>query len=151
VDAWYEAGLRFACSRCGQCCTGPGGTVRVSAEEEARLAARLGLDRATFRARWIRPLPDGAASLRERPNGDCVFLDGAGGCAVYGDRPRQCRTWPFWRRNLASPEHWRGAGAHCPGIGRGELHGGAEIRALSAEDGTSGVIPPSGASPEPGF
>lgn len=151
MDAWYEAGLRFECTRCGRCCTGPGGTVRVSPEEEARLAARLDLDPATFRARWVRPLPGGAASLRERPNGDCVFLDAEGGCAVYADRPRQCRTWPFWRRNLASPGHWEAAGERCPGIGRGPLHGGAEILASCAEDGTSGEIPPPERPRGPGF
>ena len=24
-------------------------------------------------------------------------------CSIYGVRPLQCRTWPFWPENLASP------------------------------------------------
>eukprot|EP00961_Rhodomonas_salina_P046921 629705-Rhodomonas_salina.2 len=25
-------------------------------------------------------------------------------CSLYEARPKQCRTWPFWPENLASPE-----------------------------------------------
>ena len=46
-------------------------------------------------------------SLKEFPNGDCVFFDGEQRkCTVYEARPRQCRTWPFWDSNLRSVEAW---------------------------------------------
>ena len=32
-DPWYREGLRFECIRCGGCCTGFPGTVRVTNEE----------------------------------------------------------------------------------------------------------------------
>jgi Fe-S-cluster containining protein len=43
-------------------------------------------------------------------------------CTVYGARPRQCRTWPFWDSNLKTPEDWAHACEVCPGSGKGQLH-----------------------------
>jgi Fe-S-cluster containining protein len=138
--AWYQGGLRFGCTRCGNCCTGAPGTVRVDASEEAALAAHLALDLATFRERCTRRLEDGATSLVEKANFECVFWDRARGCTVYAARPKQCRTWPFWRANLASPAHWAAAAHSCPGMDRGELHPAAAIAACAADDGTSGAV-----------
>jgi len=42
-------------------------------------------------------------------------------CQVYEARPRQCRTWPFWNSNLASPAAWRQTAEQCPGCNRGKL------------------------------
>lgn len=62
-------------------------------------------------------------SLREFPNGDCVFFDGQKRrCTVYGARPRQCRSWPFWDSNLRTPEDWRRTCEVCPGSGKGKLY-----------------------------
>ena len=47
---WYEQGLRFTCTTCGNCCTGGPGYVWVTDEEVDRLAAHLGLSRS--RRRW---------------------------------------------------------------------------------------------------
>jgi len=60
-------------------------------------------------------------TLREQANGDCVFYDRQRGCTVYPVRPRQCRTWPFWESNLATPEDWERTESICPGSGQGEL------------------------------
>jgi Fe-S-cluster containining protein len=140
-DPWYRDGLRFTCTRCGHCCTGEPGTVRVSEEEAAELARVVGLDLADFYERYTRLLDDGSTSLTEKPDHACVFWSASAGCTVYAARPRQCRTWPFWRRNLASPAHWTAAARACPGIGRGELHAGTEIACQAEHDGTSGVLP----------
>ena len=43
------------------------------------------------------------------------------GCTVYRVRPAQCRTWPFWESNLATPEDWQRTTEICPGSGEGEL------------------------------
>jgi len=138
---WYEAGLSFACTRCGNCCTGQPGEVRVSEAEAEALAAHLGVDLADFHERFTRHTPDGATSLTEKANFDCVFWSARDGCTVYALRPRQCRTWPFWRRNLASPTHWAEAARGCPGLGRGALHPAETIAELAADDGTSGIVP----------
>lgn len=119
---WFKDGLRFTCSQCGDCCTGAPGYVWVNAEEIAALAARLELTPAEFEQKYTRKLGV-RRSLVEFPNGDCVFFDGqARKCTVYEDRPRQCRTWPFWSSNVKSEQAWRETCQACPGSGKGELY-----------------------------
>ena len=62
-------------------------------------------------------------SLKEKRNYDCVFLDGeTRRCTVYEQRPRQCRTWPFWDSNIRTPDAWEAAQEACPGCGHGKLY-----------------------------
>lgn len=138
---WFARGLRFECTQCGKCCGGAPGTVLVSPEELDALAQELQLSSEQFREEYTRRLPSGRLSLREKTNHDCVFYEADRGCTVYGQRPQQCRTWPFWRANIASREHWASAAQECPGIERGETHSLARIKELAASDGTSGFIP----------
>lgn len=131
--ATTEDGLRFRCTMCGNCCTGPPGTVQLDEHELRTLASRLGLSQADFIERYTKPMTgaQGGAqhSLTERLTAfgyDCVFLDresvpGKAICGVYEDRPAQCRTWPFWKRNLADERAWDRASATCPGINTGPL------------------------------
>jgi uncharacterized protein len=119
---WYHAGLRFTCTQCGDCCTGTPGHVWVNNEEIVALAAATGKDVEEYEDQFVRRV-GARKSLKELPNGDCVMLDAQSRkCTVYGARPRQCRTWPFWDSNLKSPEDWKHTCAVCPGSGRGELH-----------------------------
>ncbi len=120
-------GLRFTCTECGQCCTGEPGYVYVTDEEIAAIARLLDVPEDEFRARATRPAP-GGTSLKERANGDCIFLRGTR-CLVYEARPTQCRTYPFWPANLASAEAWNAAAADCPGIGEGRRWTADEILA----------------------
>ncbi len=116
---WYRHGLRFHCQRCGRCCTGQTGYVWVTEAEIVRIAAHRGEPREAFardHVRWV----DGRLSLLERPGGDCELFDRSAGCTVYDARPSQCRTWPFWPVNLATPGAWRQAGMKCPGVGAGD-------------------------------
>jgi hypothetical protein len=115
--------------------------VRVSDAEIARLAARLELGDAEFRTAYTRRLRGGEISLRETRAKDCVFFERERGCRVYGARPRQCRTWPFWRSVIHSEERWREEAQECPGMNRGALRAAAEISEIARDDGTSGVIP----------
>ena len=126
-DDWYKDGLCFECTRCGDCCSGFPGTVTVDDAEIAALATRLELDDAEFRRRYTRHMQDGSTSLREEPNYDCVFFAGENGCLVYEDRPRQCRDWPFWRKNVLAPESWNAAARSCPGMNQGRLYTLEEI------------------------
>jgi len=135
-DPWWRDGLRFTCTRCGKCCGGAPGTVRVSDAEIEALALRVGFTVPEFRAAFTRGLRGGERSLRERRDGTCVFYDARGGCGVYSDRPRQCRTWPFWRAVVHSPERWAEEAAQCPGMGRGEVHDAEAIERSLADDGT---------------
>jgi Fe-S-cluster containining protein len=119
---WYSDGLEFSCTECGGCCTGAPGAVWVSEEEVAALAAEKGCTVEGFRSEYIRPV-DGKDSLTEvltEKGYDCVFLEGGKRCTVYSARPTQCRTFPFWPRQLESPEAWQEAALDCEGIGRGD-------------------------------
>lgn len=125
-EPWYSDGLRFTCTRCGNCCTGEPGYVWVNDEELAAIAALRGEPVEQVRALYTRPAARGP-TLREKDNGDCVFFERGAGCTVYSVRPRQCRTWPFWESNLATPEDWQRTCRVCPGSGEGELIPAEEI------------------------
>ena len=120
---WYEDGLRFTCSQCGDCCTGAPGYVWVNRTEIEQIAAAAGVeDIDQFEAMYVRKVGI-RKSLREHSNGDCVFFDpDARCCTVYQARPRQCRTWPFWDSNVRTPEAWDATCEACPGSGRGKLY-----------------------------
>ena len=132
--AWYSEGLRFECARCGRCCGGEPGDVLVDTNEIERMASHLGLTEEEFSDHFLRFTPRGP-SLRERADGDCVLLSEPGRgehrrCTVYEVRPMQCRRWPFWAENLATPRDWKRAAAECPGMDRGQLHSLDEIERL---------------------
>jgi Fe-S-cluster containining protein len=136
---WYADGLKFTCSQCGNCCTGGPGFVWISQEEIVRLAEFLKITPEETVEKYCRKF-DGRFSLHERRTRegqyDCIFLKEQevptpeGGspqsvplrrkmCSIYPVRPLQCRTWPFWPENLASPEAWDRAAKRCHGMSRG--------------------------------
>lgn len=120
-DVWYRDGLQFECTQCGDCCTGSPGFVWVTDKEIEEIAQVLDKPVGEIRLLYTRPAR-GMISLREFPNGDCIFLDPkTRGCQVYQARPIQCRTWPFWRVNIDSPKHWEETQKICPGAGRGNF------------------------------
>ncbi len=124
---WYHEGLRFSCTECGNCCTGFSGYVWVNKEEMSALAERLGIDLDEFERLYTRKIGI-RYSLKEFPNGSCVFFDEERrNCTVYEDRPRQCRTWPFWGSNLRTPQQWQATCEACPGAGQGRLYQLEEI------------------------
>jgi Fe-S-cluster containining protein len=125
-EPWYQDGLRFHCTRCGNCCTGTPGFVWVNEEEIAAIAEFRGESIQETTALCTR-LARRGRSLREKENGDCVFYDRQEGCTIYPVRPRQCRTWPFWASNVDTPEAWRQTCEVCPGSGQGELISAEEI------------------------
>lgn len=95
--------------------------VWVNDEEIEQMASVLDKPVGEIRLMHTRPYR-GGVSLTEFANGDCTFLDPkTRGCRVYGARPRQCRTWPFWNSNLHSEARWRDAAKSCPGMNEGQL------------------------------
>jgi uncharacterized protein len=120
-DPWFRDGLKFSCTGCGGCCTGAPGYVWVNKAEIEALAAAVGITPAEFERRYVR-LIGIRKSLVEFANGDCAFYHSESRtCQVYDARPRQCRTWPFWPSNLASPMAWEGTAERCPGCNHGRL------------------------------
>ena len=126
TEPWYHEGLRFRCTRCGNCCTGEPGHVYVNDEEIAAIAAFRGESVEHLTALYSKPTHR-ERSLREKVNGECVFYERGQGCTIYAVRPRQCRTWPFWQGNVRSPEDWERTKSICPGAGQGELISADEI------------------------
>ena len=120
-EAWYSDGLRFECTQCGDCCSGSEGYVWVNQEEIDGMANRIGMDSAAFEERFVKRVGV-RRSLKERPGGDCVLLDPqTRKCTAYEERPRQCKTWPFWQSNIRTPEAWAEAAQACPGCNKGNL------------------------------
>lgn len=118
---WYQNGLQFQCTQCGDCCSGDPGVVWVDRQELKEIAEFTGLTETELRLRHTRNVGR-QISLTERENGDCSFLDkGSRRCTIYSVRPKQCRTWPFWNSNLQSPEAWEETMRVCPGAGRGNF------------------------------
>jgi len=135
---WYAGGLRFACTRCGSCCGGAPGYVWVQTTDVNRIAGHLNLTPDEFVRKHVRNIGRGR-SLRELHNGDCEFLerlsDGRTRCRIHEVRPVQCRTWPFWKSNLASETAWKLAAGICPGMNTGELYSMAQIEAYLKANG----------------
>jgi len=140
---WYADGLRFTCTMCGNCCTGAPGYVWITPAEGRAIAAFLGLTEGEFLERYTRAVSKGRRSLNEYSNGDCAFLipreDGSRICRIHSVRPTQCRTWPFWNSNLASPRAWEGAARHCPGMNQGQHHSLPVIQAALAQNRAAGL------------
>ncbi|MCC6507941.1 MAG: YkgJ family cysteine cluster protein [Pirellulaceae bacterium] len=119
---WYQDGLSFTCTQCGQCCSGAPGYVWVTAAEILAMASAMSMDESAFRDKFVRRV-GARESLIEYSDGDCIFLDPqTRGCMVYTARPSQCRTWPFWDSNLRSPSAWKKTCEVCPGAGEGKLY-----------------------------
>lgn len=132
AEPWYKDGLKFKCTGCGDCCTGAPGYVWVNQLEIDALAERLGMSSAAFEKKYVRQIGV-RRSLVEYKNGDCVFFDNkTRKCTVYEQRPRQCRTWPFWNSNLRSPEAWEETCESCPGSGKGKLYQLSHIQEQAA-------------------
>ncbi|MDR2143716.1 MAG: YkgJ family cysteine cluster protein [Treponema sp.] len=130
---FYARGLRFSCTRCSSCCRYESGFVFLSRKDAELLAEKLKMDYTAFVetfCRWV-PTPDPVSggvlrlSLKEKTNFDCVFWDG--GCKVYGRRPLQCRSFPFWDSIMRSEAVWKSL--DCPGKDRGTFHSPDEIEA----------------------
>jgi len=126
---WYAPeGLRFECTECGACCTGPPGYVQINQQEAEAIAAKLGVPVDTVWNQYTREDPTGRSLKETRsPEGwDCIFLDresvpGKALCSVYEARPLQCRTFPWWPEHLRSPKTWARLARECEGVGRGDF------------------------------
>lgn len=115
---WYKDGLRFKCTGCGKCCTGPSGIVHITSDEAVQMAKALNLTLQVFKIRYTRTRNNQLA-LVEKKNElggyDCIFLKDKA-CQIYQARPAQCRSYPFWPENLNTSQSWYLASLTCEGI-----------------------------------
>ncbi len=132
TNKWYNNGLHFECTQCGQCCGGMPGYVWVTEHEIIQIAQYLEMPVEKFVDKYLKQVGR-RLSLREKTkkeNYDCIFLERTATtvkCKIYPVRPKQCRTWPFWKMNIGTPDDWLEANKRCPGINRGRLYSSDEI------------------------
>lgn len=140
--AWYVGGLRFECVQCGQCCSGPAeGYIWVSRGEIKLIADYLKISVEQLRQKYLRRVGFRTTIIEHPGTKDCIFLNqGLRGlpesqrkCMIYPVRPSQCRMWPFWPSNLASPDAWANAARRCPGINHGKLYSFDEIESIKTK------------------
>jgi Fe-S-cluster containining protein len=112
---WYSEGLKFKCTECGKCCTGAPGYVWVSQKEMEAMATFLNISLQEFMRKYTRKVGQRYSLLESKKNYDCVFLKDRK-CQVYGARPTQCRTYPWWPQNLRSEQAWEETARVCEGI-----------------------------------
>jgi hypothetical protein len=126
---WYQEGLRFECTGCGDCCTGAPGYIWVNQAEIDALAEYLEMTPSAFEKKYVHKVGI-RRSLKELPKSyDCVLFDSnTRKCTVYEARPRQCRTWPFWKSNVRTEQTWAETCEACPGSGKGKLYQLEEIQ-----------------------
>ena len=133
-EKWYVSGLYFECQGCGGCCSGPGeGYIWVTKPEIEIIADFLKMTAGQFRQKYLKRVGFRTTIIEHHLTKDCIFLlSEAGGrqCAIYSVRPSQCRSWPFWAGNLASPGTWNKAAQKCPGINRGRRYSFEEIEEI---------------------
>ena len=121
---FFDAGIHFECRRCGACCTGDPGVIRISGPEIRLLADFLKMSASDLTRTHLRPVASGF-SIAEEPDGSCRFYNQ--GCEIYPVRPLQCRTYPFWFSQMRSLRLWEKARCQCPGIGNGALYSRGSI------------------------
>ena len=115
---WYKEGLSFSCTGCGKCCTGTPGAVWISEQEIVELTSFLQIPKEEVIHKYTRLLGNRRALLEKPPKNkeyDCIFLEGKQ-CTIYSIRPKQCKTFPWWKENLESKASWLEAGESCEGI-----------------------------------
>jgi Fe-S-cluster containining protein len=134
---WYLEGVRFGCNACGKCCVNHGegfDFVFSTRVERKRIAERMGISLRRFEAEYCERV---AGRLSFISAGQaCVFLED-GQCSVYEQRPKQCRSFPFWPELMESRSTWdKDVASFCPGVGKGELHSFADIRKQLTDAGS---------------
>ncbi|MEM7408934.1 MAG: YkgJ family cysteine cluster protein [Myxococcota bacterium] len=113
-DAHAPFPFRHRCLRSGNCCSRPGGQVRVTPDDARHIADHLGMTEAAFRSRYVDVRGD---RLAAGPTSACVFLEGGrpSRCTIYPVRPERCRSWPYWEE-LRDPTERAAAFRVCPGL-----------------------------------
>lgn len=113
---WYQEGLKFKCTGCGNCCTGAPGFIWVSAVEMKEMAIFLNMPLDLFKRKYVRQRNNQYALIEKKSeNHNCIFLKD-NKCQIYPVRPSQCKTFPWWKENLNSVESWKLAAQFCEGI-----------------------------------
>lgn len=131
---WYENGLRFKCTQCGNCCTSRGEHTYLYAmpEDVTAISGYLGMSEEAFLEEHCGE--DQGWTIIQSEGSSCTFLDTEGRCSIYPVRPKQCSSWPFWEENLRKPIWENIVLSTCPGSGKGDLHSADEAERIAQEN-----------------
>ena len=100
---WYE------CQRCGNCCRWPG-DVHITDAETHSIAEFLGISQHDFVQDYTRlNARRNGLSIIDKPNGECIFLEGLNVCKLQSVKPVHCLGFP----NAWNFPGWR---EHCEAI-----------------------------------
>ena len=131
-EPWYNDGLVFGCTKCGKCCTGAPGYVWLTDEEVEVICKYLCISQEEFLRVYTRRVNGKLALVERKQNFDCIFLKNKK-CLIYAVRPKQCKTYPFWKEIVQDKASWKLQAQFCEGINHpeGKLHSVQEIASLS--------------------
>ena len=89
---------RYVCQRCGNCCRWPG-DVRIDDNEVKGISEFLEMSEEAFTEQFTRLNANRTGlSIIDKPNGECVFLEGVNVCRIQPVKPAQCGGFPNeWR------------------------------------------------------
>ncbi|NGX28370.1 MAG: hypothetical protein K940chlam1_00549 [Candidatus Anoxychlamydiales bacterium] len=134
---WYKDGLRFKClNNCSNCCTGAPGFVYLTDGEIENISNFFKISKKSFLTKYTRQVRNGISLKENYKNFDCCFLKDKK-CLIYTQRPKQCKTFPWWKNNLKTTQAWQNSKKDCPGLDHvdGKLYSFQEIQKnLSDED-----------------
>jgi uncharacterized protein len=101
----------YECTRCGNCCRWPG-DVNITSAEIPAISKHLNLSEEAFVSQYTRlNSKRSGLSIIDKPNGECIFLEGKNTCLIQPVKPHQCsgfpNQWRFdgWRELCESIEH----------------------------------------------
>lgn len=122
---WYETFFQssstkfpFECTGCGKCCQTKG-EVYLNPTETQQAASLLSMPLEDFKTKFVAreeetsteqkwtvlKQKNAIASGGEKVT-QCVFLNEEMQCGIYGARPLQCSTYPFWPRIMNDIDGW---------------------------------------------
>ncbi len=115
---WEKQDIRFKCKEdCFKCCLKPG-VVNFDKEDVEDAARYLDIPQSKFKKEFQLKKAGDYWEMEVEEDLPCPFLIPQG-CGIHPAKPKQCRTYPFWRENLATRNDWQLTAGFCPGIGTG--------------------------------
>lgn len=102
----------FACTLCGDCCRGYGGTYLTEVDTDV-IADCLGVSRDRLIDDYTCQ-SGGRRVIAQGDNGYCIFWDKV--CTIHAVKPKMCRQWPYISSILVDADNWRAMAASCPGM-----------------------------------
>ncbi len=114
---WEKETIKFECQEgCLKCCVKPG-VIYFDEKDIQAVTEFLGCTKKKFIKEFLKKQGN-IWELEVEDEKPCPFLN-FNGCAIHPAKPKQCQTYPFWKENLETRNHWKLTAAFCPGINEG--------------------------------